>query len=178
MKEKIKNIIITISIFYMISISLLTIINLHNTTTKIYVKMKDFTKEFIELKEKVESIDNIECKNSIKKMIDKSEKYVIKEKLDLKDLRKNGSLIPEYGQTLKKCNISQKDSEYLSPYVLNSVLIYEEYFKDISYDYELSLRDIEGRIISEISMNHSKLNSNKHLEIELINKIIEVQNEE
>ena len=78
MKEKIKNIIITISIFYMISISLLTIINLHNTTTKIYVKMKDFSKEFIELKEKVESIDNIECKNSIKKMIDKSEKYVIK----------------------------------------------------------------------------------------------------
>ena len=93
-------------------------------------------------------------------------------------MRKNGSLIPEYGQTLKKCNISQKDSEYLSPYVLNSVLIYEEYFKDISYDYELSLRDIEGRIISEISMNHSKLNSNKYLEIELINKIIEVQNEE
>ena len=178
MKEKIKYIITIISIFYMIIISILTIITLNNVNNEIDVTMNNFSSDFTNLRNKLDNIKNKECRDSIEKMIDKSEKYVIKDKLDIKDLYKNGSLLPEYGKVLKKCNIKDTNTKKLSFYILNSMMTQEDYIQNAIYQYELSLKDKETRLIGEISINNLKLNANKNLEIELINKIIEVQNEE
>ena len=124
------------------------------------------------------NIKNTNCKNSINKLITKSETYANKKIINLKDLYKNGSILPEYGNIIKACNISEEDKNNLSHYAINSILIYEELIQKAMFEYELNLKDIESRKIGETLVINSKINTNKYLELELKNKIIEVQNEE
>ncbi len=176
-KEKIKLIIISISMFYMVVISILTIINLSNTTSYINLDTKDFTKEFDKVRFKVNTIENIDCRNSVINIINKSEKFSNNNKISLKELYNNGLSILDYSNLIKKCNIKDKDRETITAYMMNSALTYEEYIQKGIFEYEINIKDKENRWIIEASTMQARLDSNKVLELELINKIIEVQNE-
>ncbi|MEE3343220.1 MAG: hypothetical protein VZS44_03930 [Bacilli bacterium] len=176
-KERIKLIITSISIFYMVVISILTISTLNNITSYVDLDTKDFTKEFDKVRVKVNTIENIDCRNSVINIINKSEKLSNNNTISLKELYNNGLSILDYGDIMKKCNIKDKDRETITAYMMNSALTYEEYIQKGIFEYEINIKDKENRWIMEASIMHARLDSNKVLELELLNKIIEVQNE-
>lgn len=90
----------------------------------------------------------------------------------------NNSIIPNYTEIIKNCNLTEKTKNELAPKIISATMAYEELRRKYFYQYEISIKDTLYREIAEANLTSSELQSGKYLEIEIIEKLIEVQNEE
>ncbi len=185
MKENIKNVILYFSIFYMIVIIVLSIISYGSMVTVIELSTSDeYLKELNTYKEKVNNLKDSTCKDYLNKLVNRVEKDVVKENLNLKEyyeeLSKEDNFLMYYSEGKDKCNIlndevlHEKDMPlmYLTSAIQNSEIV-----KEHMYQYELSLKDYKTREINIMSLVSVENNIKVRNEIKIIKELFSIISE-
>jgi len=185
MKENIKNVILYFSIFYMIVILVLAIISYGSMVTVIELSTSDeYLKELNTYKEKVNNLKDSTCKDYLNKLVNRVEKDVVKENLNLKEyyeeLSKEDNFLMYYSEGKDKCNIlndevlQEKDMPlmYITSAIQNSEIV-----KEHMYQYELSLKDYKTREINIMSLVSVENNIKVRNEIKIIKELFSIISE-
>ena len=182
MKERVKDSILSISIFYMIVIVILTIITYCNMVTKIEFSSADELQnnELIEYKEIISKYEDSTCKNYINTLINKIEKDIYKSEIDLKGSYEeiiNDSLLDYYGKARESCVsiTSEKLIEEKMPVkFLTSTILVDEILSKYFFQYELSFKDIKMREIGEASLESVENNIKIQNELQIVNSLLKI----
>lgn len=181
MKENFKTGILFIGIFYMLVISFLMISAVDNGIATIeYDDISVYTEKLENMKKGVEELEDNDCTSDIKSLIEFSEKTNFVNETKIKDIYstvtgKDGWLV-KYGRAIESCELTEEQKDDISPFALASGIQFDELFHKHAYDYELRLPD-SVRTLLEPSMENIENVIRKNLEMEVVEKLIEVQNE-
>ena len=182
MYHRIKNIIFYFSISYMFLFSIFTFLTLINAKEEIEITSGDYYSSTIKsLKTEINKLNNSKCKDSINNLLNISENTIFQGTVNVKKLyntvNNNGSMVNGYIKVKNNCNIDPEIENKLSPYILNSSLTYENLIQKYMFQYEISIKDNDMRFIAESMTINNQLRTTKLQELDVIKKIVEVQNE-
>ena len=177
-----KNIIFYFSISYIIIFSILTINTLGNVKETIDFGPDDnYSNKIQNLKIAINKIEDLNCKDNLNNLLQVYENTNFIGNVNLKNIYKTLNeldfLTSNYFKVINNCQIEQETLDKLEPYMLNSSFIYESIINKYLFQYELSLKDKYERIINETKFTNTQFRMNKLQELDIITKIIEVQNE-
>lgn len=146
MKNKIKNYIYIFSIFYMIIISFLIVINLFSINTKIHLSsLEEFNKTLNKYEKEVSSLSSSSCKDFINDLIKYVRSNNYEGEVDIIDLYNKGNNILQYYTKGKNaCNLSDEvlKDNYLVIDYLSSIIPYESIYNSNMFNYEISLKEL------------------------------------
>ena len=180
MKNLIQKIIFNFTIVYITIFSILTINNLIQIEDKLNTTPNYPIENLKTLKKKIDLLDNNECNQSIKDLYNASNTLMFNKTTKLKSFYEtvnNNSIISNYFKVTQKCNLTDELKEELAPKVISAAMVYEELREKYFYQYEITIEDKLYREITETNLTNSKLQSGKYQEIEIIEKLIEVNHE-
>lgn len=184
MKEKIKNILFIISIFY----SVVIIISMIFVTTNMVdsVDLSDTRENKSKLKEYKEQVSLLEenkCTKIINKIIKHYEETSYDGSVNIKEMFDydfDNSLLSFYGDVKESCNISDEDAKKYnlpSKFVAASIQrdeLYQRYY----FQYELNFMDIYMRDIGQAVLSGIEYNINRTNILEIISDLIEISSRE
>lgn len=179
MREKIKNLIQYFLIGYMISIIILTIINMFGM--KKTIELIDSSENIEKIKELKNEINNLEensCKSLLNDMIKAYETTSFNGMVEYKKIHEiyweGPSFLEFCNQIPNKCNISKEELNSMNmPYfALNSTSFIDNQVNKKVFDYELGIKDIFTRKILEGSRTNIDYQLSKQSEIIMIENIL------
>ena len=181
MKERIKDGILYIGIFYMITIVVLMIITYCNMVTKIELSVNsEYLDELNEYKENISLYEDSKCKKYINTLIKKVEKDITTKDLLLKGTYEeiiNDSLLDYYGKAREDC-VSITDEkmkeEKMPVKFLTSVIQVDEILSKYFFQYELSFKDRKMREVGEPSLELVGNNIKIQNELQIINSLLKI----
>lgn len=181
MKEKIKNSLFCISIFYSIMILVLIIFNINSMVTAI--DLSDSEKNKSKLQEYKNMIANFEpnsCTNVINEIIDYYESTSYDGEVKLRYIYNQDSLLKFFTKVKDNCNLTDDDIEdyHLPTKFLASSIFIEELFQPYYFQYELTVKNSVIRNFIEPAINNTEYALSKSLQLELISDLIEIVNME
>ena len=185
MIEKIKNLLINISIIYIIVIVIMALNSYANFTEEVEISSSEEVEESIkDVKKKIETVKSNSCRNYLNDFIN----YIIDNNYDgvinLKDLYQkldNDKYIYDYYQDGQKaCNNftyenakkHELDILFISAGIQNDLL-----FKDYLYQYEISFKDYLVRDITRVELNNINNQIKVRFMLKAINNIILMEEE-
>lgn len=184
MKEKIKNILFIISIFY----SVVIIVSMIFTTINMVdiVDLSDTRENKSKLKEykaQVSLLEENKCTKMINKIIKHYEETSYDGNVKIKEMFNydfDDSLLSYYGDTQKACNISEEDAKkYNLPFKFVAASIQrDELYQRYYFQYELNFRDIYMRDIGQAVLTGIEYNINRSNILEIISDLIEISSRE
>lgn len=185
MRKNIRSGIFFISIFYIISICFLMIMNMGLSVSKIELYDSDENKEKLaELKEELLVLESNSCTTVIDEMIVYYEKTSYDGVVELKamyDIENPDSMsfLNYYLKLKDNCNITDEDNEkYDFPNLfITSTIQNEAIYQRYLYQYELGLKDLYFRAIAEPNINNVEYLIRKRAEIKVISNAIEMVKE-
>lgn len=182
MKEKIKEHLFIISIIYGITIIILMLITYSKMTTYIEINNnKNFTSKIDKYKQEISLLENNQCKNEITNLINFIEKTNYNKIINLKDhynkiFYNNESILEYYSKIKNACSITDKKAkEYNLPTMFITASIQnDELIQRYLYQYEINIKDIYFRNISEPNLNNIENNIKKENELIIIKNILQI----
>ncbi len=184
MKDKLKNAVLSIGIFYMIVIVVLMTIAYSKVVTSVELSSNDEYKETLNgYKEKISNIKESTCKNYINNYINKVEEDVKREKVNLKNYYENqtseNNLLYYYSKAVENCNsiTNEKMHEVNMPMkYLTPSIIGDEIMSKYLYQYELGLGDIKTRDINAANLIPVENNIQILNELQIIEELLNIIN--
>ena len=180
MKEKIKNNILTISIFYSVIVIVLMIFNLSNIVVSVELHMPDKNIDKIsEYKKRVALLEKNGCTDVINKIINYYEETSYDGEVNIKkiyNIYEEGFL--SYFMDVKdNCNLTDEimDKYNFQSKFLSAAIQPDEIAQRYMFQYELSFKDLLNRDIAEANLNNIEYTIRKNLELEIIKILIEVE---
>jgi len=183
MKKKIKNIILYFSVFYMIIIVVLMIesyIGMNTDIINLSVSDKNI-EEINEYKNKISSLDNFACKKYLNSLVNRFEKDINREKMNLKDYYKEitgeDSILNYYTKDRENCEILTNDVMikanmpimFITASIQNDELV-EDYF----FQYELGFKDYKTRDLRKLSLVGVRYNIKINNELRIIEELLKI----
>lgn len=184
MKEKIKNTLFSVSIFYSVLIIGLMIFTV--STMNDSVEMHDSDDNKVKLKEYKEIISNLEdneCKDVINDIVKYYEDTSYNGSVNLKkmyDYDGKSGLLSYSVKAKDACNVSSDDEEKysFSTKFLSSIMYRERLYQKYYFQYELKFTDMYMRDISEAQIHVTMYNASRKTILEIISGLIEISNKE
>ena len=151
MKEKLKNYVFGISIFYSLMILILMIINITTATTSIELHDSEENKNKLnEYKKEIATLKQNDCTTTINKLINYYEATSYNGKIKLKDIYNiEQGLLSYYGEMKENCNLTEEQlKKYNFPNkFITATIEQEEMFMKHYFQYELKFTDVLARTI-------------------------------
>lgn len=178
MKENIKKYCFGISFLYVISITLLVIVNFLSVPKTIYLKdSEDNLEKFNKLKNEVNTLKESECKTIINDFIKYYEKTSYDDNVlirDIYDIAMNESPISYYMKFTEKCDITDEEVRHkLANNAVSSSLQLDRIFVKDYFKYEITLKDEFNRMIIEPSFYNQEYIISKYEQLEIIEILID-----
>lgn len=179
MKEKIKNFVFSMLLFYSIFVVLIIVINMFNLRGKIEIHDKeDNLNRLSDLKARANNLEKNSCGLLVDQMISKYEEtsydgeVILSEFYDL--YWEGASFLQFYSSFKTECGMSdEKIKELDLDYdVLNSITFFENVVNKHMFYYEISLSDKYMREISEANIENIEYQTCKKSELDIIEKMI------
>ena len=175
--KRIKDLLLSLFIFGSIVIVIFIVLSFFNTKQTIEVYKNDKIEEkFDDLRQRVNSMEENECKDYLNTYISYISKMPIEGEIKLKDLYdyfSNYSILGLYEDAQNKCHISIEEldeygiaGKYLSVMALSNNLINKYMFT-----YELNLKD-ELRVLTESNIDSINFTSIRYNQVEILNNYV------
>lgn len=184
MKENIKKILLCISIFYSITIIVLTSITASNLVSTVELKDTQENKTKIaEYKQQLMTLPQNNCTEVIGEIISYYNETSYEGKVNLKEMYKydyEKSLLSYYLKTRESCKLSKQDEEKynLPTKFITASIQKDEMYQRYYFQYELKLTDYNTRIIVEPLLTNLEYEINRTMELEIISSLIEIVGKE
>ena len=182
-KEKIKNIILNLSIFYMLVVSALVLFNIATSVSELELNDSEENKNKIEeLRLLNNSLKQDECTKIIDDIINyyNNTSYNGTVKLNrLYSENKNIGFLSFYLDVKNACNITDekaKELELPNTFV-TAAIQHDELFQAYMYQYELKISDTITRMVIEPELNNINYTIRKNHELKAINALVEYAKE-
>lgn len=187
MKKNIRNGLVFVSIFYVVSVVCLMIVNICLSTVTIELHdSEDNVKKIKELRQEALALEVNKCSVVINDMITHYEKTSYDGEVKLKDIydmlnpdSDYNSFLPFYLEVKEHCGVTDEEREkYDYPNLfITSVIQNEAIIQRYLYQYELSFKDLYFRMIAEPNLNNTEYLIAKRAEIKIISNVIEMVKE-
>ena len=184
MKNKIKNLLFSLSIFYSVFIVGLMIFTFSTMTDSVELYDNDDNKvKLNNYKEIVSNMEDNECKKVINDIIKYYEDTSYNGSVNLKEMYdydgKNG-LLSYHIKAKDACNVSEADEkEYDFPTKFISSIMYREVlYQKYYFQYELKFTDMYMRDIGEASIHGTMYNTSRNTVLDIISGLIEISSKE
>lgn len=168
-------------IFYVIAIIVLIIFTgILKTDTFYITKNEEYDEKLNSYKQKLSSMEDNGCNKSIKNMIDYYERTNFDGNVKYKDYNMqmidSDPFLSNFSKIKTACNLSDEVIEKydLKLLFLSSFIQFDEIMQDYYYNYELSLKDIEFRIVFEPSLFNYEYQINRKSILAIISNLIEI----
>ena len=186
MKEKIKDFLLHFLIIYVVFIVVGGVIQLITYPEEIKLNDSEENKEkYTELKREAELIlDDNECHNTIKEMINNYEKTSFNGKININKYFYDENFVPYVGFALSlkdNCNNYQAkiNEENINGKIVANALIFERIFNGSKiFSYEISIKDIFAREIYGTGIEAAEYDMERKLELEIIKELLEIVKED
>ncbi len=181
--KNIKTIILHFGVFYMILIVVLMMISYFDMpTNNIELTVNDdYVKQINDYKNKVSSLEDSSCKDYLNSVINRFEKDIRKENIDVKEYYEEAhgddNILSYYPKGIEKCNILTQESmikEDMPVLFLTASIQHDELIEDYIYQYELGFKDYKTREINETSLFYVRNNIKLKNELKIIDKLINI----
>ena len=179
MKDKIKNFVFSMLLFYSIFVVLIIVINMFNLRGKIEIHdNEDNLNRLSDLKARANNLEKNSCGLLVDQMISKYEETSYDGEVILSELYdlywEGASFLQFYSSFKTECGMSdEKIKELDLDYdVLNSITFFENVVNKHMFYYEISLSDKYMREISEASIGNIEYQTCKKSELDIIEKMI------
>lgn len=179
MRDNVKKYLFNFLICFCICIIVLTIYNIFNFKSEIYLSSNDENNiKYNLLKERINNLDDSSCSLLLKDMISTYEKTVYNGEVKLKDIYdvyyEGSSFFPYYSLIQEKCNISKEEMENMDmPFEFtNSVTFIENIVSKYLFQYEISIKDKFSRDIAESSIIGIEYQTCKKSQLSIIEKVL------
>lgn len=180
MKEKIKIFLLNGLICYSIIILFLMIMNIFNFKYEIELYDNEANNhEIISLKKRVNKLDDSSCKNVLNDMINVYEQTSYDGKVELTELYKQywdgPSFLAFYNEIKEQCNITDDEMKGLNfpHYTINSILYMEEIVPKYMMQYEINIKDLNIREISEPNTINLSYGNSKESQLIMIETLLD-----
>ena len=183
MKEKIKNMLLPVSIFYVVMVVILMVFRINNFVTTLELIDSEGNKNKLnEYKEDLSRLDKNDCTNLIGSIIKHYEETSYDGMVKIKDMHDydmNNGFLNFYLKLKEVCPFTEEIlNEYNLPvkFVTTSIQrdeLYQRYY----FQYELSFVDTYMRDIVAASLNNIEYNINRGSELEIIKNLIQIYSE-
>ena len=184
MKEKMKNILFSASIFYSVLIVGLMIFTFSTIKDSVELHDNDENKSRLnEYKEIVSKLEDNECKNVINDIIKYYEDTSYNGSVNLKEMYDydgNNGLLSYYIKVKDACNVSEtEEKEYDFPTnFLSSIMYRESLYQKYYFQYELKFTDMYMRDIGEAQIHGTMYNASRNTLLDIISGLIEISSKE
>lgn len=184
MKEKIKSVLFSVSIFYSVLIVGLMIFTCITMTDSVELYDNDDNKvKLNNYKEIVSNMEDNECTLVIKDIIKYYEDTSYNGSVNLKEMYDydgNNGLLSYYIKAKDACNVSDADEkEYDFPTkFLSSIMYREVLYQRYRFQYELKFTDIYTRDIAEAYIYSTEYHISRKTILDIISSLIEISNKE
>lgn len=172
-------------IFYVIAIICLIVFTGILKTDSFYIaKNEEYDEKLNSYKQKLSSMEDNDCNKSIKNMIDYYEKTNFDGDVKYKDYNMqmidSEPFLSNYSKIKNACNLSDEIIEKydLELLILSSFIQFDEIIQNHYYNYELSLKDIDFRLVSEPSLFNYEYQINRKSILAVISNLIEISSKE
>ena len=179
MKEKIKKIILIISICYIVLITLALTFNLIKFKSRVAFPYNEtHIQKLNEYEKELSTLNKNSCTDKIKEFIDYSKKTTYEE---VSFQKMYNEIVIETPISLldakEACNIKEEETEeYDLIFTYATYLgIFESLFDDYHFLYEIRIIDITGRLFYEADNLKFQYNMLKHTEAKIISDLIEIE---
>ena len=184
MKEKIKKVLLIISLTFISMFSLIEIFNVITYSNKVYLEDRKENIEKLNIyKKEFNKLEDSSCKKSLGKYIERYEKTSYKGEVSLKDIYNeldyDDPITVIYQEIRNNCNITPEEiKEYeLIHSILDSITSYEDIFSSHRFPYEINIIDKEMRDIIEPALNDYRYDRIKRSELSFIKNVLKLLNE-
>jgi len=184
MKNKIKNILFSASIFYSVLIVGLMIFTFSTMTDSVELYDNDDNKvKLNNYKEIVSNMEDNECKKVINDIIKYYEDTSYNGSVNLKEMYDydgNNGLLSYYFKVKDACNVSEvEEKEYDFPTKFISNIMYREVlYQKYYFQYELKFTDMYMRDIGEAQIHGTMYNASRNTLLDIISGLIEISSKE
>lgn len=181
MKEKIKNQVFAISIFYSVVILVLMISNITSAVTSIELYDSEENRNKLnEYKKEIATLNQNECTTTINKIVKYYENTSYNGKIELKDIYNiEEGFLSYFGEMKDNCNITDEQlKKYnLSNKFISSTIHQEEIFTKYYFQYELNFSDNLNRTIIEPTLYNIEYEISKNTQLEIISILLDISKE-
>lgn len=178
-KEKVRNIILNLSVFYVLVVSALVIFNIATAVDSVELNdSEENLKRIEELRLANNNLNQDECTNVINDMIKQyvNTSYAGETKLsEIYNYTNNNSFLNFYMDVKDACEISDERSKELKLPTLfvTAVVQQDELIQTYMYQYELKISDAITRMVLEPSLVNVEYTIRKNTELDIIAKLVE-----
>ena len=184
-KKNIRTGLLFVSIFYIVSVVGLMIINFCLSKSNVELHdSDDNVKKIKELRQEALSLEVNSCTIVINDMITYYEKTSYDGKVNLKEMydmlnSENISFLDYYLQIKEHCGLTDAEREkYDYPHLFMTAVIQNEaMLQRYLYQYELGFKDLYFRMIAEPNLNNTEYLIRKRAELKAISNVIEMVKE-
>ena len=184
MKNKLKSIILGISIVYSFMVLILMLLSFNTAVTT--VELVDIEENILKLNNYQNEVNKLEqnsCTKVIKDLINYYEETSYNGKVKLKDIYDFGfekSFLSFFGEMKNNCNLTEEElNKYNFPTkFLTTSVQQDELLKNYYFQYELSFKDFFTRSIVEPTLLITEYKINRSFQLEIIDNLIEISNKE
>lgn len=184
-KKNIRTGLLFVSIFYIVSVVGLMIINFCLSKSNVELHdSDDNVKKIKELRQEALSLEVNSCTIVINDMITYYEKTSYDGKVNLKEMydmlnSENISFLEYYLQIKEHCGLTDAEREkYDYPHLFMTAVIQNEaMLQRYLYQYELGFKDLYFRMIAEPNLNNTEYLIRKRAELKAISNVIEMVKE-
>ena len=180
MKEKIKGIIFTIAIIYSIVIVLLMLYSYSTSiNTMPFTDESDNINTLNKYKQDLKNIKESTCKSALNSFINHYERTSYNGIVNLKDKYMDEEIVLKYAEAvLNDCNLKENVRKKISFNLLTSSIQLDEILKELYFQYEIRVPDLNNRSIAEIDLSTISYHINRWYQLETIDMIIDMLKEE
>ena len=174
--KNIKDILFIISIVYSIIIIILSICS-YFTSTNI-VDLEDQDKNIKLVNEYRNSLNNInegECKNTVKDLIDYYENTSYNGQVNLQENVLNNQGLLNYAKEIfDNCNLNDEIKEKVGLKILTASIQFDEVILPLYFQYEIRIPDLQNRLLLEPNLLNIKYKINRKTQLEIIKILIDI----
>lgn len=182
MKKEIRNAVLYSGIFYMILTVILATIAYCNVITSVELSNDDrYIEKISEYKEKIVQLKDSSCKRYLSNLADKVEKDINTKELifreSYKDILDGENILDMYSKAHKECVslTSEKMVEANLPVkYLTTSMINDEIVSKYFYQYEINIKNIKGRELTEPQFASVENNIKLQNELEIIDTLLNI----
>jgi hypothetical protein len=176
LKEKIKEIIFTIAILYSIVIVILMIYS-YNTSinTMPFTDESDNITTLNKYKEDLKNIEESSCKTALNNLINHYERTSYNGIVNLKDKYLDEDGVLKYAEAIfKDCSLKDDIRQKIAIKTISSSIQIDEVLKELYFQYEIRVPDLNNRSIMEMNFNTIRYKINRENQLEVIEILVDM----
>ncbi len=176
MKEKIKRVLFTIAILYSV---IIVVLMLYSYSTSIntmnFYDDSENTNLLTAYKEDLKNIGDSSCKTALNNLINHYEKTSYNGIVNLKDKYIEEDGVLKYAQAIfNDCNLKGDFRRKIALKTIASSIQIDEVLKELYFQYEIRVPDLNNRSIMEMNFNTIRYKINRENQLEVIEILVDM----